>query len=108
MIVVVVPLDGGTPIQSNHIGLRNATTSSEMTGAKITMTSNQSTVDLVSGTVLDANDEPVPGAAVSVSAEGEVATVTGLQLSNPGGVIVWLVIDEPYTRSTTFSVHGVY
>ena len=103
-------LDGIAPTVRTGvlIGLRNASSTSDMKGARITLTSNQSTLDFVSGTVLDANNEPVPGSSVSIASEGAMAIVSSLQLSNPNPVNVWLVINEPYIRSTTFTVHGVY
>lgn len=103
-------LDGIAPTVRTGviIGLRNASGDSDMKGARITLTSNQTTLDLVAGTVLNANNEPVSGASVSIAAEGAIAVINGLQLSNPSPVNVWLEVNEPYTKSTTFTIHGVY
>ncbi len=104
-----VLIDGNAPTIRTGvlIGLKNVSGSGVLTGAVVTLVSNESGLKFEGGEVRDANDHIVPGAAVVVNQEGGGVTVSGLSLVNPDFVNIWLDINDTFTKNTSFKIVGL-
>lgn len=103
-------LDGIAPTLRTGVLMTVKNTSSTQTleSVKVTVVSNQSTLELLGGTVRDEDDALVPGAQVNIAQDSKTATVSGILLENPDLINIWLDLNEAYDEATTFKIHGGY
>jgi hypothetical protein len=90
------------------VEMTNADTSRTISAVRVTIVTDDPSIDLVGVHVEDLAGNVVSGTSVQFSSDGSYFDLSGLNVPNASGLLLWIDLSATHGRDTAFRVRAIY